>query len=117
MIRPDEIFISVRAEAFDALRTGLVEAGATLRQAQGERFTLQSARSIAQTAAAAMATPVAKAPATPMAKKAVTPTNKTAVPTTAAAGGGEGKAWVNTKSNTYHCNGIKYYGKTRAWGT
>ena len=31
---------------------------------------------------------------------------------TAVAGGGADKVWVNTKSNTYHCFGSKFYGKT-----
>jgi hypothetical protein len=35
------------------------------------------------------------------------------MPTTPAAGGGVGKVWVNAKSNTYHCPGTKYYGKTK----
>lgn len=31
-----------------------------------------------------------------------------------AAGGGPDKVWINSKSNTYHCPGTKYYGKTKA---
>lgn len=32
---------------------------------------------------------------------------------TAAAGGGVGKVWVNEKSNTYHCQTDRFYGKTK----
>ena len=32
----------------------------------------------------------------------------------AAAGGGAGKVWVNPKSNTYHCQSDRFYGKTKA---
>ena len=31
----------------------------------------------------------------------------------AAPGGGGGKVWVNSGSKTYHCEGSKYYGKTK----
>ena len=53
-----------------------------------------------------------KASAAPSAKKAARSANA-AVPATAAAGGGDGKVWVNSKSKTYHCEGTKFYGKTK----
>jgi hypothetical protein len=34
--------------------------------------------------------------------------------TSAAASGGDGKVWVNTASNVYHCAGTRYYGNTKA---
>lgn len=37
----------------------------------------------------------------------------TGMPTVAVAGGGAGKVWVNSKSKTYHCEGSKFYGKTK----
>lgn len=86
-----------------------------------------AATGFAQTAAPAAAkasTPVstsaapaatAKESTAPSEKKATKETKaaKVAAPATAAAGGGNGKVWVNAKSKTYHCEGTKFYGKTK----
>ena len=60
--------------------------------------------------------PAAMAPASSTAKAAAaTPAakNMAAAPAAMAAGGGNGKVWVNDKSKTYHCEGAKSYGKTK----
>ncbi len=80
--------------------------------AQGTAASAPSASAPAASAASMKASASSKAMAKPAASMPAKPA--ASMPTTAAAGGGDGKVWVNDKSKTYHCEGSKYYGKTKA---
>jgi hypothetical protein len=61
------------------------------------------------------ASPTASAPAAnaPATSTTTTPSTPTATAPAAAPGAGAQQVWVNTRSKIYHCQGDRYYGKTK----
>lgn len=86
---------------------GVKEWYATEKESKSAKSSSAESKTKTETPAA---TTAAAPAATPAAKPATT---KTATSTMPAPGGGAGKVWVNTSTHVYHCQGTKWYGKTK----
>jgi hypothetical protein len=91
-------------------KDGTFYSGATKKGACAGHKGLKTWYGAAAAAGAASATPAAAAstPAAAAMAPAAASSAKAAAP-----GGGPGQVWVNTSTKVYHCQGDKYYGKTK----